>query len=58
VLLFLQPQLVPTQQALGHRLLHKLVDFQRVHLTPGETQTVIFNGARQWFELTDKVSII
>lgn len=56
VCVFTQPISVPTQQARGHRLLQQLVDFQRVHLQPGQSQIVVFQGSRQWLELTDKAS--
>ena len=48
------PLSVPSQPQ--NRLLRQLVDYERVHLAPGETAVVTFSISSLTFRLVDKVS--
>lgn len=48
------PVSIPSQPA--SRLLRQLVDYERVHLGPGETAVVTFTVSSETFRVVDKAS--
>jgi beta-glucosidase-like glycosyl hydrolase len=54
VFLFLEPMSMPAQPQ--SRLVRKLLDFERVHLLPGESQTVTFDVSSRTLALVDRAT--
>ena len=51
---YIVPVSVPSQPQ--SRLIRQLVDYERVHLTPGETATLTFSVSSASFRIVDKAS--
>ena len=54
IMLFFEPMATPAQ--LSSRLIRQLSDYQRVHLLPGESQTVAFGVTSRSLKLVDRAT--